>query len=260
MNLAITKPLIATALGLLAFNASAEIRMTVIPERPVNNEPVHVRITTETGDPLDSSTFDYSKSYVMHFGHGTTTILPIPATSGANAAPGHPIDYTYYLGRFHPGSYRVSLGYDYPDSENIARLYFEIDGSNQYRFDLDEAESPLDHSGIWWIPDEPGTSIVLSMSPRSRNLGGGLYAYDVDGNPAWYALAPGQWLHSDLNDYRVKVFRSTGSGHAQPYDPTAFSSEEVGHINLHFVGPDTLQASYNIDGQTRSITLKRFGF
>ena len=241
-----------------ASSLHAEIRMQLIPEEPRQNEPVHVRITSEQGDSLDSSSFDYSKSYVFDHGDGVLTIDPTSVTS--TPPGGQPIDYTYYLGRFPPGGYRVAVGSGNPAFDNHAELGFEVWGGNRGRFDGEEANNPLDHTGIWWNPEEPGTSIVLNMSPHSRDLGGGFYAYDDDGHPIWYALAPGEWLQSDLNHYRVKVLRSRGSALGQPYEPDAFDNEEVGGIDLHFIDIDTLQADYEIEGVARSATLQRFEF
>lgn len=139
-------------------------------------------------------------------------------------------------------------------------MQFEVGSSNRARFEGDEAGSPLDHSGLWWNLDEPGTSIVLEMSPISRELGGGFYAYNPEQAPVWFTIAPGRWVDGDLNDYEAPVLRSSGSGFGQPYDSEAFDSDEVGQIELHFIGIDTLQANYEIEGVERSVTLKRFEF
>ena len=50
MNFGIAKPALFTALILAASGAVAEIRMTIIPEQPVQNEPVYMHISTDEGE------------------------------------------------------------------------------------------------------------------------------------------------------------------------------------------------------------------
>ena len=50
--------------------AQAAIEISLIPEQPTQNKPVHVRFTTEQGDPIESGFFDYSKSQFIHITPG----------------------------------------------------------------------------------------------------------------------------------------------------------------------------------------------
>ncbi len=242
----------------LSATSRAEVTMTLIPASPVQNEPVHVRIRSEPGDVIFAGMFLYERSGVGALPTNQFRIVP----SGEALSPNdRPVDHTFYLGRLPQGSYSVILGGD-SGTLVVSTLEFTVETSVRNRFigGEREANAPLDHSGLWYKPGETGSSIVLVQSPISRDLAGGLYGYDEDGNPVWYTLAPAVWLDARLDTARSDVFRSRGSPLGEPYVGSEFQTTKIGEIFLHFNGIDALHVDYEIEGKVGSEDYRRFGF
>lgn len=236
--------------------AGAEVRMTVVPSSPVQNEPVYVRITSDAGDAIDTGSFIYERSGAVTVPANQLRIVP----NGAAGQPGLPVDYTYYLGRFPQGSYSLVLGS--PNNPPIATATYEVRSSSLLRTidGREEARNPLDHSGLWYNPAQRGSSVVLFHSPQTRDVAGGIYGYDASKNPVWYTIVPGQWRNAALTEYVADVYRSTGSPIGTPGVPADFTSAKVGTVTLRFVDVNELRAELTIGSQTTQASYSRFEF
>jgi len=241
---------------LAAGSATAEIRMEVLPAQPKQNEPVHVRVTSQAGDGLVRAGFEFTRSQLLATPNNRFSIIPAGYTG---AGGDEPVDHTFYLGRLPAGSYSVNLG---TGSATLKSIAFTVESSSRARTfgGAIEAESPDDHSGLWYNPNQTGSSVVLFQSPATRELGGGIYGYAADKSPTWYTVSPGTWLNSSLTIYQADLYRSVGSPIGGPYSAADFTATKVGTAKLTFTGINQLSVEMTINGVTTVNTYSRFAF
>ncbi len=245
----------AMCLSNIAFAAAT---ITIIPTEPVRNEPVYVRVQASGG--LNHATFKQAMSYVLSLPGGGLRVL---AMSGPIAVPpeGSPVDFTFYVGRLPLGDYTIDVSSsENPDVAGEGQVSFEVGlpaGTFSPQGNI-RAPNPDDYSGLWYDPDEPGTSLVLQQGSDSLTIGGGVYLYGESGEPTWFLLAPLDWTDDERTGYRLDVVKTRGSDFEESYDPNDTATEKVGEAMLTFIDRAHLQFVYSIGSFSRTVVLSRY--
>ena len=128
----------------------------------------------------------------------------------------------------------------------------------RYDFSKD-IPSPISGVGdLWWGgPSQSGWGV--SIIEQKGALFSIWLTYDDDGNATWFAMTDGQW--TSPNTYEGRMHRTAGSpllGAA--YDASKFRATDVGPYKLRFVGPNSAQLEYNVEGRTGTLSLSRTPF
>ena len=114
-----------------------------------------------------------------------------------------------------------------------------------------------DNSGVWYVPAESGWGITAyQYSNAAQVLFVTWYAYDGTGKANWYQLS-GAWTGTNINS--GTVLKYSGPAWGPTFNPAAVSSANVGTATINFTSSSAATLTYTVDGQTRTVTLSKFG-
>lgn len=109
------------------------------------------------------------------------------------------------------------------------------------------------YTGQWDVASEAGRG--LSLFQFDNNVLFALwFVYDAQGRASWYQLDP-SWTGEDRAGGRVVHW--TGSPWGPTYNPNARSLTEVGTFSVHFTSATAASFTYNVDGVSRTVTLRK---
>lgn len=179
-------------------------------------------------------------------------------------APGDPKQVEMQLGAFPAGDYEVEVALAGGGPATTV-LAFSV------RDPVEPAVVPLpprplvNHSGMWWSPQEPGWGLSLHQSALHAMFGA-LFVYDAKGEPQWYTIQGGRWTSSTR--WTGKAFRTTGTPFAAATYLTYTSLREAGSATLEFapdLGPGVsaeghAALSYTLDGTTATKLITRMPY
>ncbi len=106
----------------------------------------------------------------------------------------------------------------------------------------------LDHSGLWWVPSEPGWALGVWHGPTNIVFAS-WFVYDASGNPTWYTLEA-QATGNDASYYRGPVYKTRGPYFGGAFDPARVSYVTAGTGSLDFYNSNGLVFNYTVDGVT----------
>jgi lysyl endopeptidase len=201
---------------------------------------------------------------------GLTTVLPSPV----NAPTGY-VTVVYTVGTCEPGSSGASLltlsGSQYyvrgallgGEASCTARsspdLYSRFDVAYPALKPWLEATSlpAYDFTDLWYNAAESGWGLNLTQRP-SGQVFGVWYTYAANGRPLWLVMSGGTWTTS--RTFTGKLYRSSGPGYDQPFDPARVALTEVGTLTLNFTDANNATLGWVVDGVSGSKTITRLAF
>ncbi len=114
-----------------------------------------------------------------------------------------------------------------------------------------------DNSGVWYVPAESGWGVTAyQYNNTDQVLFVTWYVYDSTGKANWYQIV-GTWTGTDINSGPVRKY--TGPNWGPTFNPASVAFTNVGTATLNFTSASTATLTYTVDGQTRTITLNKFG-
>ncbi|WP_257387163.1 hypothetical protein [Tahibacter caeni] len=239
---------VIASFGLAAVAAAAD-ESQVVPIRPSQFEPLHLRTT------LDSCTFDASTVNVELRDH----LIVASFRPRLCIVPGPPAVVDIELGAYPAGEYEVQLylkGYREP----LLRLPFDVAARTLDPGEEDRPFPVADYSGLWGNSLEPGWGLTLEQGATDQVFGA-LYVFDDTRQPQWYTLQAGQWQTSTR--WSGQVVKSEGppwAGPSYPADGAQYSG--VGTATIDFAmkpgQEDQARFTYTIGGRSVTKTVTRF--
>jgi hypothetical protein len=110
---------------------------------------------------------------------------------------------------------------------------------------------------IWWGgPSQAGWGIAIFERPGL--LFSMWFTYDDAGHTTWYVMPEGTWTSPSVFEGRILSAKS--SGWIQHYDASKFRLTDVGPFRLRFLGQNSAEFDYNVNGRTGTLRLERFDF
>lgn len=112
-----------------------------------------------------------------------------------------------------------------------------------------------DYSGQWDSPGEGGRG--LSLFSYGNVLFALWFVYDGQGRAQWNQLDP-QWVGADAA--QGTVLRWTGPAWGPNYDPRQLVRRDIGTFSLTFTSATDATFTYNVDGVSRTIPMKKLPY
>ncbi len=114
-----------------------------------------------------------------------------------------------------------------------------------------------DNSGVWYVPAESGWGVTAyQYNNTDQVLFVTWYVFDSTGKANWYQIV-GTWTGTDVNSGPVRKY--TGPNWGPTFNPASVAFTNVGTATLTFTSASAATLTYTVDGQTRTITLTKFG-
>ena len=114
-----------------------------------------------------------------------------------------------------------------------------------------------DNSGVWYVPAESGWGVTAyQYNNTDQVLFVSWYVFDSTGKANWYQIV-GTWTGTDINSGPVRKY--TGPAWGPTFNPASVAFTNVGTATLNFTSASTATLTYTVDGQTRTVTLSKFG-
>ncbi|MBL8297035.1 MAG: hypothetical protein JNN30_01700 [Rhodanobacteraceae bacterium] len=240
---------LATAIASFAIAVTASAEPKVVPARPLQFEPLHLRIT------VDSCNFDKSSvSVEMREQRIVATYKPRLCI-----VPGPPQVVDIELGAYPAGDYQAEL-YIKGERSPLIRVPFQVVGVASTPPDPVFARPIANFSGLWGATQEPGWGLTVEQS-ASHKVFGTLYVFDAGRQPQWYTLQAGRW--ETETRWTGLVVKSEGPPWSDPsYPAEGAQYRSVGTATLDFLmtpeQEDLASFSYTINGQTVEKTIARY--
>ena len=221
--------------------------LSVLPSAPTSIDSVIGRITIPVTCTLDPDSVQVIQDPVAA---GAMRVMILPQQSSCIPIGG-PVNFDIQLGQFPAGTYTVKVVYS---ATEVAGAQFEV----SQKAAAPGTHRPLvNYSDLWATPQESGWG--LSIHQHSSDLVfAAWYVYDVNRQPTWYSLQPGQWL--SFNTYAGPVYRTTGPYWSGPFDQATVTIAQVGTATLTFDSFIAGTFSYTIDGITGTKQITRLPY
>jgi lysyl endopeptidase len=114
-----------------------------------------------------------------------------------------------------------------------------------------------DNSGVWYVPAESGWGVTAyQYNNAAQVLFVTWYVYDSTGKANWYQIV-GDWTGTDVYSGPVRNYRGPNWG--PTFNPASVTFTNVGTATVTFTSDSAATLTYTVDGQTRTVTLSKFG-
>jgi uncharacterized protein (DUF1800 family) len=115
-----------------------------------------------------------------------------------------------------------------------------------------------DYTDLWWNAEESGWGVTLAH--QNDKVFGVWYVYDASGEPFWVTMPDGTFAAGGRS-VSGTLYRTTGPGLRETFDPARVTTTAVGSARLDFDADATsATASYVIDGRSVTKRLSRQPF
>ena len=118
------------------------------------------------------------------------------------------------------------------------------------------------YTDLWFDPQQPGWGV--SVVQQSETAFVTLYVYGADGKPTWYVASDARVIaYSEPGAFPIfsgTLYRTEGSYHAGPYDPTASKLVPVGDLQLEVTAKDRMRVHYTAEGARVVKEVRRYSF
>jgi len=218
--------------------------VTVVPARPVSQEPVHARVAFSQTCAIDPGRTTLRQE-------GASIYVTVYSEAGCVPAPGSSSQ-EVGLGQFHPGAFAVFVVA--PIGLQLTSAPFLVAESQPF---MSGPMPAVNYTDMWWNPQESGWGINITQHPSGR-LFGSWYTYDASGAPLWFTLQPGQW--TSTTTYTGPVYRTTGPNYAAPFDPSRITVAAVGSGTFSFDSARSGTFTYTVGPVTSSRRIERMVF
>ena len=147
---------------------------------------------------------------------------------------------------------------------NTAELEYTLGGATTRKSMSRQLFGPADvalPSGVgdmWWGGvAQNGWGIAVLQQYRTLFMV--WFTYDAAGAPTWFVMPQGSWM--DATTYEGRILRTTGAPWlGRAYDPSRFSSVDVGSYRLRLEGTGAATLGYSIEGRSGMLELTRQPF
>jgi hypothetical protein len=104
------------------------------------------------------------------------------------------------------------------------------------------------YTDLWFNPQQSGWGVNVVQQLETAFVT--LFTYGPDGKPTWYFASDARVTAyaGALPLFSGTLYRSEGSWHGGPFDPTRFKSVAVGTIDLELLGKSSMRVHTLIDG------------
>jgi lysyl endopeptidase len=114
-----------------------------------------------------------------------------------------------------------------------------------------------DNSGVWYVPAESGWGVTAyQYNNTDQVLFVTWYVFDSTGKANWYQIAT-TWTGTDISSGPVRKY--SGPAWGPTFNPASVAFTTVGTATLTFTSASAATLTYTVDGQTRTVTLTKFG-
>jgi hypothetical protein len=122
----------------------------------------------------------------------------------------------------------------------------------------DSTESLRGVADIWWGGDSQA-GWGVSIFERPGAIFAMWFTYDDAGKPTWFVIPEGRWTSQTV--FEGRIYSAKGPGwFAGTYDASKFRVTDVGLGRLRFLGPDSAEMGYSVNGRTGTLALHRFDY
>ena len=229
--------------SLLVAGLAAAQTFSIVPASPRYQEPVYLRIVMPDGyAPWDTAVSMQGAEVAVTYRISVDTGLGGPKKF-----------YDVFLGRFPAGSYSVRIRTGVSSTASAA---FTVTGAQNNTVNKTDFAPPVDYSGLWWTPTEAGWGLGIFQGPPGSGLFAAWFAYDKQGNPAWYSVQYGDWVGP--SGYKGTLIKTTGPWFGGPFDPAAVIEQNAGEVNFFFKDAFHGVVSFKVDGTFYVKDITRF--
>ena len=122
------------------------------------------------------------------------------------------------------------------------------------------AASAGTYSDIWFNPEQPGWGVSVVQQLETAFVT--LYVYGADGKPTWYVASDARVIAyaGALPLFNGTLYRTEGSFHGGPFDPSAARLIAVGELTLEVTAKDRMRVHYTADGVGVVKEVRRYSF
>jgi len=116
----------------------------------------------------------------------------------------------------------------------------------------------VDYSDLWYNPAHDGWG--LGIDRQADIMFVTLFIYADDGTATWLSASDVRPANAEATSWSGKLYRTTGSPFAAPFDASSTAIAEVGSLRIDFNSVKTATLTYVRDGKTVVEPIQRFSF
>ena len=129
-------------------------------------------------------------------------------------------------------------------------------------FALPAAAHASTYSDIWYDPEQPGWGVNVQQQLETAFVT--LYTYGADGRPTWYVASSAHIVAyaepGGLPVFSGTLYRTEGTFHGAPYDPSRAKTVPVGELSLEVLDRNRMRVHYTADGVSSVKEVRRYTF
>src|SRR4051812_24900445 len=118
------------------------------------------------------------------------------------------------------------------------------------------------YSDLWYDPQQPGSAVNVVQQLETAFIT--VYSYGADGKPMWLVASDARIIAyaepGALPVFTGTLYRTEGSFHGAPYDPSRSRVVPVGELSLEVLDRNRLRVHYTADGTSVVRELRRYTF